>query len=237
MGKDYEIRQEAQVDATPEQVWHAIATGPGISSWFVGRTEVAGSTVRTSFGDDWIPAGTVTAAEPGHRFAYRSDTADDGRFLANEYLIEGRDRATTVLRAVASGFLPGDDWADEYEAMQFGTQLFFRTLVEYLQHFPGRAATPLTLFSPPVPDWPATWQRLHAELGLDSEPRAGDAVKSDLIADGVVYFTNPHTVGVRTADGLYRFIRGLHGGMVLSHSLFGPADPAPWQHFAARLPR
>ena len=236
MGKEFEISLQGQVDATPEQVWQAISTGPGVSSWFVGRTEIAGSTVRTSFGDDWIPAGTVTDAEPGRRFAYRSETAPDGRFLANEYLIEGRDNAATVVRAVTSGFLPGDDWADEYEAMQYGTQLFFATLLEYLRHFPGRTATPLTLFSPPVHDWPAAWRRLHTELSLPAEPRPGDAVKADLIADGVVYFTNPHTVGVRTADALYRFIRGLHGGMVLSHALFAPVDPTPWQRLAERLP-
>ena len=236
MGKDFEISLQEQVDATPQQVWQAISTGPGVSSWFVGRTEIAGSTVRTSFGDDWIPAGTVTDAEPGRRFAYRSATAPDGRFLANEYLVEGRGHAATVVRAVTSGFLPGDDWADEYEAMRYGTQLFFATLLEYLRHFPGRTATPLTLFSPPVHDWPAAWQRLHTELGLPAEPRPGDAVKADLIADGVVYFTNPHTLGVRTSDALHRFIRGLHGGMVLSHALFAPVDPTPWQRLAERLP-
>ena len=28
------------VHATPEEVWQAIATGPGIDSWFMGRNEV-----------------------------------------------------------------------------------------------------------------------------------------------------------------------------------------------------
>ena len=31
---------EVEVPGTPEQVWNAIATGPGISSWFV-PTEIA----------------------------------------------------------------------------------------------------------------------------------------------------------------------------------------------------
>ena len=30
-----EIRLEVEVPGTPEQVWEAIATGPGITSWFV----------------------------------------------------------------------------------------------------------------------------------------------------------------------------------------------------------
>lgn len=236
MGKPFETRLDATVPATPEQVWQAIATGPGISSWFVGRTEVDGATVRTAFGDDWIPAGTVTTQDEPHRFAYRSDTAPDGRFIAYEYLVEGRDQSSTVLRTVTSGFLPGDDWAAEYEAMQYGTELFFATLVEYLRHFPGRAATPITAFGPPVTDWPATWASLNARLGL-TDPRPGDTVQAELpdlpAVDGEVYFVNPHTLGIRTPDALYRFIRGLHGALVASHALFTPqpAATAAWTAF------
>ncbi|GAA2557003.1 hypothetical protein GCM10010435_29660 [Winogradskya consettensis] len=107
MGKEFETAFEAQVPADPEQVWAAIATGPGISSWFVGRTEVDGDTVRTSFGDDWMPAGTVTAVEAGRRFAYGSAPGPDGRCVAYEYLVEGVDRGSTVVRAVTSGFCGG----------------------------------------------------------------------------------------------------------------------------------
>lgn len=58
MGKNFETHPDATVPATPDQVWHAIATGPGISTWFVGHTEIDGATIRTvtsNFlpGDDW----------------------------------------------------------------------------------------------------------------------------------------------------------------------------------------
>jgi len=237
MGKDFSRRLDAQVPATPEQVWDAIATGPGISSWFVGRTEIDGSTVRTSFGDGWIPAGTVTAAERPHRFAYRSDTAADGRFVAYEYLVEGRAGGATVLRTVTSGFLPGDDWADEFEAMGYGTELFFHTLTDYLRYFPGRFATPVTAFGPPVTDWPETWRRLHAALGLDPAPRPGDPVHAGLIPDGVVSFVNPHALAVRAPDAMYRFVRGFHGSLVLDQALFSPADPGIPAGFLARFDR
>ena len=234
MGKDFEISLRGQADATPEQVWQAIATGPGISSWFVGRTEIAGSTVRTSFGDDWIPAGTVTAAEPGHRFAYRSEPAEDGRFLANEYLIEGRGHSATVVRAVTSGFLPGDDWADEYEAMRYGTHLFFATLLECLRHFPGRTATPVTAFGPQITDWPAAWAALHHTLGLPDTPRPGDRTHDG----GEVYAVNPHTLGIRTTGALHRYLRGYHGPMIAAHECHEPddADPARWTAFLHALP-
>jgi uncharacterized protein YndB with AHSA1/START domain len=231
MGKEFETRLDAIVGATPEQVWDAIATGPGVSSWFVGRTEIDGATVRTAFGDGWIPEGHVTHNErPGH-FAYRTDTDPDGRFIAYEYLVEGREHSAALLRTVTSGFLPGDDWAAEYEAMQYGTALFFATLVEYVRCFPGRFATPVTAFGT------ITQDRLHAALGL-KDPRAGDLVQAELpdlpAIDGEVYFTNPHTLGIRTPDALYRFMLGFHGGMVADHALFTP-DPAAGAAWTAFL--
>ena len=40
MAHPFEVSKEIEVDATPEEVWEAIATGPGIDSWFMGRNEV-----------------------------------------------------------------------------------------------------------------------------------------------------------------------------------------------------
>ncbi len=233
MGKNFEDHLDATVPATPDQVWDAIATGPGISSWFIGRTEITGDAVRTAFGDNWIPAGTVTANDEPRHFAYRSDTDPDGRFIAYEYLVEGHDHSATVLRTVTSGFLPGDDWAGEYEAMQLGGALFFATLIDYLTHFPGRTATPVTAFGPPVTDWPAAWRTLTDALGLDPAPRPGDTTPDG----GTVYFTNPHTLGIRTPDGLHRYLRGFHGAMVISHEIFTPADAdtARWTEFLTKL--
>ena len=45
--------------------------------------------------------------------------------------------------------------------------------------------------------------------------------------DGVVYFANAHTIGVRTQDALYRFLRGFGKPVMAAHELFvaAPADP------------
>ena len=40
MGRPFENRSEAEVPASPDEVWAAIASGPGIDSWFMGRSEV-----------------------------------------------------------------------------------------------------------------------------------------------------------------------------------------------------
>ncbi|WP_219508122.1 SRPBCC family protein [Nonomuraea ceibae] len=235
MGHEFQIPQEALVEATPEQVWEAIATGPGIDAWFMGRNEVDGGVVRTAFGGAALPGSVVTTADPPHRFTHGSEPAPDGRFVAYDFLIEGRDRGSTSVRLVTSGFLPGDDWEGEYEAMSTGLALFFATLVEYLGHFAGRAATPVTEFGPPVTDWPRAWRTLYEELG---DPRPGDKVFLEPAGQtGVVYFANAQTLGVRTGAGLYRFIQGRGGSMVASHHLFGgPADPGPaWRSWLERL--
>ncbi|MGW3962759.1 SRPBCC family protein [Amycolatopsis sp. NPDC005003] len=226
MGYEFELTDVAEVGATPEQVWEAIATGPGIDSWFMGRNEVeggTGGTIRGAFGG-YRPEFRIREWDPAEKLAYGSGTAPDGRRIAYEFLIEGRDGGSTVIRCVTSGFLPGDDWEDEFEAMTTGGELFFRTLVEYVTHYPGRTATPVTAFGPPVADWDGAWTRLGAELGLPARPAEGDRVR--LGGGGVVYAVNDQTVGIRTPEAMFRFVRGFQGAMVACHHLFTPGADA-----------
>ena len=236
MGHPFEQRNEAEVPASPDEVWAAIATGPGIDSWFMGRNDVqpgAGGTVRTVFGE-YAPELAITGWDPARRFAYRSDEAPDGRSIAYEFLIEGRAGGSTVLRTVTSGFVPGDDWADEFEAMTLGGEMYFRTLVEYLTYFAGRFATPVTAFGPPDEDWAREVTLLCQGLGLTEPPRRGAparfAVDGSGPADRVVYFANAHTIGVRTQDALYRFLRGFGKPVIAAHHLFAAnANPVQAQ--------
>ncbi|GLZ30044.1 hypothetical protein Lesp02_22340 [Lentzea sp. NBRC 105346] len=227
MGHLFEGHNEAEVPASVEEVWAAIATGPGIDSWYMGRNEVADGHVRMAFGD-YQPTSTITEWDPPHHFAHDSGKAPDGRFIAYEFLVEGREHASTVLRLVTSGFLPGDDWADEFEAMTYGGQLFFATLVTYLHHFAGRTATPLTVFGPMIQNWDEAWKKIHNAIGGSEE---GDRVE---IAgtEGVVYFSNPHTLGIRTEHALYRFLRGFFGPMIAAHHIFeGTETEETWQNW------
>ncbi|HEX6872091.1 MAG TPA: SRPBCC domain-containing protein [Micromonosporaceae bacterium] len=246
MGHEWEHQEQAEVHATPEQVWEAIATGPGIDSWFMGRTQVTpgeGGAVHTDLGG-FVMGSTITGWEPSRRFAYSGEPGPDGRFVAYEYLIEGRDQGSAVLRLVANGFLPGDDWETEFDAMLKGGQMYFQTLLAYLTHFAGRTGTPVSAAGPIVADWPRAWQILREELGLSDTPAIGDQTR--LVVDGlppvdtVVDFINPHALGLRGPDGLYRFIRGFHGPMVVGHHLFAtPASAdqvsAAWRGWLGRL--
>jgi uncharacterized protein YndB with AHSA1/START domain len=234
MGKEFAFTEIIETAATPEQVWDAIATGPGIDSWFMGHTDLdpgEGGTVRTEAGGGRIPVSTITTWQPPGLLSHRFD-GPDGRILAYEFLVEAREGSASTLRVVTSGFLPGDDWADEYEAMGFGLALFFGTLAEYLAAFPGRLARPVTAVRPVV-DWPAAWLSLGRSLGLGRAPAQGDEVRIHG-ESGVVYLVNEHAVGVRTGTAFYRYLRALPGGVMASHHLFSPADfsstaePAPW---------
>ncbi|MFE6612493.1 SRPBCC domain-containing protein [Amycolatopsis sp. NPDC057786] len=244
MVHEFEITDRVEVDATPEQVWDAIATGPGITSWFMGRNEVdggVGGTVRTAFGG-FEPTSAITAWDPLERLVYGTEPAPDGRFVAYEFLIEGRSGGSTVLRTVTSGFLPGDDWEDEFEAMTAGGELFLHTLVEYLNRFAGRKAVPVTVFGPMIADWDSAWPTLGRELGLAGRPEPGDRVRLSTgpvsTVDGEVYFANAQTVGIRTADALLRFVRGFAGPICAMHHLFGDVDSAEQDtHWAEWLGR
>ena len=57
------VQAEVEVPGTPEQVWQAIATGPGISSWFVPSEvdERVGGKAVSTFGPGMESAGTITA--------------------------------------------------------------------------------------------------------------------------------------------------------------------------------
>src|SRR5829696_4614578 len=118
MAHEFELRKEITLEATPEEVWEAIATGAGIDGWFMGRNQVepreGGRTAMTIGGH--TEEATVTAWEPPRRFAYRTGSPDGPGFMAFEWLVEGRGDGTCVLRLVQSGVL-GDDWETEYDGL------------------------------------------------------------------------------------------------------------------------
>ncbi|MGI9822919.1 SRPBCC family protein [Agromyces sp. Marseille-Q5079] len=224
----FEQPAEFEFDADPELVWDAISTGPGLSSWFMGATDVDldARTVRTTMGDVALES-AIEAYEPGRRFSFRGAESPDGRFFAMEFLVEARASGSTVLRMVSSGFLPGDDWEDEYEAMLAGGRIHRQTLVEYLTHFAGRPGVAVAAFAP-VGDLDRRWAAMLVDLGVSGREAAGRRVvlsPAGLPAvDGVVDLADAANLGVRTDDAMYRFTRGFFAAGV-GHHLFG-ADAA-----------
>jgi len=239
MTHPFELSQEIEVAATPEQVWEAIATGPGVDSWFMGRTtlgtDVGGSAALTMLGH--TEQATITAYEPGAHLGTRTAEAPDGRFMAFEYLIEGRGGDATVLRVVQSGML-GDDWETEFEAMKAGWPIYLETLKQYLAHFTGRTPSVTTVFRPGAGGPDAVWKIVTDALGVTPEVAEGDRVRLPDGSEGVVFYANlPVNLGVRTDEGLYRFIHsgtGRGDALVLGHQNFAGRDEQPaWEAWTA----
>lgn len=180
------IDLSVEVPGTPDEVWRAIATGPGISSWYVPHTveERPGGAATASFGpgpEMQIP-GRVAAWEPPHRIVFDSGEGVPG--LAFEWLVEARDGGSCVVRLVNTGFGEGEEWDDQYDGMREGWQLFLLNLRLHMEHFAGRTATPAL----PTAVWPIdpgeAWRTLTDALGLPTAPGTGERVALDP-GDGV----------------------------------------------------
>lgn len=237
MPHEFEVREEITLDATPEQVWEAIATGPGIDSWFMGHSEIeprqGGATSFDMFSE--IESGKVTAWEPGKHFAYRSDEKN-GEFMAFEYLLEGRAGGSTVLRFVHSGFLGDDGWEDQYDALKVGDRKYLEKLAAYVKYFPGRTAVHNLFLPGPEVDAAQAWPALGTPFGL-TDPTEGAPVRTQVgpsTAEGTVTHADDRgTLIVQTTDALYMLMHGMGHIFVEVHNFNPELDAseidAAWQ--------
>jgi uncharacterized protein YndB with AHSA1/START domain len=177
------VRVEVEVPGTPEQVWEAIATGPGLECWFV-PAEVEGregGTITTDHGPFGESTGTVTAWEPPHRFAYEErdwhpDRPDPPPW-ATEILVEARAGGTCVVRLASGLFSNAADWADEIDPTEDGWRQGLQNLRLYLTHFPGLACSSLFVLSETSASAPSAWEAVSGGLGLLGA-REGDVVET-----------------------------------------------------------
>jgi uncharacterized protein YndB with AHSA1/START domain len=227
MAHPFELTHQFEVDADPEDVWQAIATGPGVDAWFMGVNEIEpreGGVTRMVL-PAWTEEATITAWEPPTRFASRSSEGEDGAFHAFEYLVEGREKGSTVVRWVHSGFL-GENWEKEYEGLSEGDPMYFDKLRVYLTYFRGRTATPVNVMGPVIPDRDRAWETFRRGLGLPGPVEVNDEVHLTPAGlpelHGVVDWKSRDFLGVRTDDGIYRFMHiSVFGGPTgVGHHVF-----------------
>jgi uncharacterized protein YndB with AHSA1/START domain len=228
MAHPFEVRGEQTINATPEQVWDALSNGASMDGWWMGENELEprlGGALRTKL-PGFTMESTITTWDPPHRFANTSPEAEDGRLMTFAFEIEGRAGGTTTLRFVHSGFLPGDDWEQEYEALKIGDPAYVAKLAEYVEHFLGRSAVPITLWGPQVSEERA-WAAFKDALGVSATPAVGDPAhfRADGLPDldGEIDFVNDSFLGIRTADGMYRFIHGM-GTVAIGHHIYQAVD-------------
>ena len=165
------VELEFEVPGTPEQVWRAIATGPGISSWFV-PTEVEereGGALLFHLGPGMDSPGIVTGWEPPRRFTYEErDWSPNAPPLATELLVEARSGGTCVVRMVHSLFTSSEEWDDQMEGFEAGWPPFLDILRLVLTHYTDQPCASFRLMGPVAGSEPEAWEALKSALG---EPR------------------------------------------------------------------
>ena len=183
MTEERSIELEVEVVGTPEEVWRAVATGPGISSWYVPHEveEVDGGAASASFGPGMDVPGRVTAWDPPRRVKFEGvEGASPG--LAFEWFVEAKDGGSCIVRLVNSGFGTGTEWDDHYDAMHEGWRLFMANLQMHLAHFGGQSGTAALPMAVWAEEPSASWTRAAAAFGFATTPAVGDTIS--IAADG-----------------------------------------------------
>lgn len=234
MAREFEIRREIELPATPEQVWEAVATGPGNLRWLFPMEIEPWEGGAVSRGPS-----TVTVWDPPGRFATRSENKD-GFSGALEYLITVRDGDRTVLRTVIRWVHSGivdDGWEIRADAAEKHTDFYHHTLGQYLRYFNGRPAIYVQIEQPATATEANAFTVLRRGLGITDDVAEGGTVLLTLPRldplDAVVDYLTPYFIGLRTADGLYRFFGANAWGwpIRLGHHLFADdADQEKAEH-------
>ena len=199
------VQVEVEVPGTPEEVWQAIATGPGVSSWFVPTEfeERSGKPVAVSanFGPGMLSRSNVTAWDPPRRFAAQGEGWGGSPPIATEWSVEARASGVCVVRVVHSLFASNDDWDNQLEGTESGWPGFFRTLRIYLTHFRGQHSAIMQFVAPVALTEGEAWDTLMKALSLDgvSAGQRWSAPSSAPALSGVVEYVSrsPYDVLLR----------------------------------------
>jgi uncharacterized protein YndB with AHSA1/START domain len=160
------VEAEVEVPGSPEEVWRAIATGKGISSWFVPSTseERVGGTAVCNFGPGMESVSTIKLWDPPRRF--EAESVEEPGTVATEWTVEARAGGTCVVRVVHRWFADKDDWDAQFEGHSHGWVSFFRILRLYLAHFRGQPSSAFQLMGMSPEPKSTAWAALMDALGF-----------------------------------------------------------------------
>ena len=166
------VQIEIEVPGTPEEVWQAIATGPGISSWLVptefDERDGKPALIKMTFGPGMDISSPVTAWNPPLAWASQSDGMVPGSPpIASEWSVEAREGGTCIVRIVQSLFATTDDWDNQLEAGAAAWPSFLRTLRIYLTHFRGQRSVQMKWVVPVAGTESEAWESAISALGLN----------------------------------------------------------------------
>jgi len=223
MGKEFEVRWEGELPATPQEVWDAFTVHTDGWLWKIEYEPRVGGTERglTAGG------GTVTAWDPPRHFATRAGRGDG--FNELDYRLEPC-AAGTYLRYVHRRVMD-EDYDRQLDACRQHTAFYNHSLGEYLRHFCGRDPAYVAAEAPEASALGGS-TALRRALGVADDVATGDRVRLTPAGmepiEGVVDYATHAFLGVRSADALYRFYgRDAWGWPVgIAHHLFAAGADA-----------
>jgi uncharacterized protein YndB with AHSA1/START domain len=163
------VQVEVEVPGSPEEVWQAIATGPGISSWFVPTVveEKAGGAFTADFGMGMESTSTITEWDPPRSFTKDGDGMDpEAPPVATQWIVEAKSGGMCVVRVVHSWFASTDEWDGQWEAVEQGWNAFFNILRLKLTHFAGQVCSAFDAAGISNAGASEAWAGFTAALGM-----------------------------------------------------------------------
>ncbi|MEN0063873.1 MAG: SRPBCC domain-containing protein [Myxococcota bacterium] len=196
------VSSEVEVPGTPEEVWEAIASGPGISSWFVPtRFEPEGAATPTSvvvsFGEGMDSKSEIQSWDPPRRFVAEGSWGEGSPPVATEWSVEAREGGTCVVRVVHSLFASTTEWDEQLEGTTGGWANYFRVLKLRLTHFAGEPAAVAQAMFPLGADLDTVWDRVVAGLGLEAAEENWVSPEGAPQGEGIIEARLEHSVFLR----------------------------------------
>lgn len=164
-----------EVPAGPAAAWDAVATGAGLSSWFV-PTELeprVGGAIVSHYGPGADSVGAVVQWEPPRRYVVR--TAEEAGDVDTAWDVEPAGTGRSRIRVSHRWTAADDRWDAQFESHAHGWGAYFDILARYLEHYPGCRGASFRIIAAteePVEHAWAAWTGPLCLFGVE----AGDAV-------------------------------------------------------------
>ena len=160
-----------EVSGTPEEVWKAIATSNGISSWFMPTTVEEHNGKGVSVSVNVMPGmdfkSPIVEWNAPHSFTTTAEGFSEGAPpFATQWIVEARDGGKSVVRIVQSLFATTDDWDEHLNAGVDSMGGFFKTLQIYMEHFRNQHSAVHQFRAPAVGTDAESWDALTSAFGL-----------------------------------------------------------------------
>lgn len=218
-----------ELEATPEEVFHAISDADQIQQWFAPDVKVTpgeGGSIYVGWGPGMGGEAPIRIWEPGKRFGWVQGEGTERPQLVT-FEIEG-DGGKSTLKLVHSGFGADAKFDGEFESTYGGWHTFLAMLQDGVARFKGVRGRNICSFQMAERSKLEAWERMQAALALSSmaEGSAFRGVLGGLSLEGIVKRNpKPGYLCLSLPDSVLGiFVEGGKKGMVtIQWILFGDA--------------